>query len=172
MNMKNIEIRYIKKTDVKEMHQYVNILSQEKTYITLQGETISLEDEERFVLSAIKKQKNKTGVTMVIVVDKVIAGICGINAKSSATEKHTASLGISISKDFRGQKLGEKLLKKVIAESRKNIHGLKIITLGVYQGNFAIHLYEKLGFKVFGRLERGAKYRGKYIDRIEMAKHL
>jgi predicted GNAT family N-acyltransferase len=129
--MKNIEIRYIKKGDIVELHQYVNVLSQEKTYVTLQGEKISLADEEKFVLSAIKKNKNKTGVNMVIVVDGVIAGICGINARSAATEKHTASLGISIAKDFRGQKLGEKLMKKAIAEARKNVSGLKIIIFSI-----------------------------------------
>jgi len=170
--MKNIEIRYIKKTDVTELHQYVNILSQEKTYVTLQGEKISLADEEKFVLSAIKKNKNKTGVNMVIVVDGVIAGICGINARSATTEKHVASLGISIGKNFRGQKLGEKLMKKAIAEARKNISGLRIIILAVYQGNFAIRLYEKLGFKMYGRLEKGVKFRGKYVDKIEMAKRV
>ena len=56
---------------------------------------------------------------------------------------------IAVSPEYRRQKIGETLLKRIIDECYKNL--IKYITLEVRVSNTAaIGLYEKFGFKSFG----------------------
>lgn len=50
---------------------------------------------------------------------------------------------------------------------------IKIVELSVYQNNpLAKELYEKFGFKQFGKLPKGIKHRGIYVDHIYMYKNV
>ena len=54
----NVIIRYPGKSDAKVMCDYINSLSKEKTYITYQGETITLKDEQEYLKDQLKRIKN------------------------------------------------------------------------------------------------------------------
>ena len=57
---------------------------------------------------------------------------------------------ISILKDYQNQGIGSNILKQQLAENHKK--GIRTI-LQVFKDNPAKHLYEKLGFKIYGENE-------------------
>lgn len=78
----------------------------------------------------------------VLVVERIDGKIVGIAGTSREN-----SLFLVVKKKHQNQKIGQKLMKKVIEYARrKNCH---YITLNVFQSNSkAIHVYRKLGFTI------------------------
>jgi len=50
--------------------------------------------------------------------------------------------------------------------------GVEILYLEVYGVSPAVRLYERLGYREYGRLPGGIKYRGEYVDRVSMYKRI
>jgi RimJ/RimL family protein N-acetyltransferase len=164
-------LRYPKLTDASEMTNYINILSAEDTFITFSGESISYDDEYNYLDDQIKRIARGDVVKIICEVNGKMAGICDIyrNITGRRRSYHLGVFGISVAKEFRGEGIGYELARCTIAEAKKNITGLKIVTLSVYGPNaIAKSLYEKIGFKEFGRLPKGVWYRNDYIDEISM----
>jgi ribosomal protein S18 acetylase RimI-like enzyme len=61
-------------------------------------------------------------------------------------DDETPSLAISLYKDYRGHGIGTALMRAVIEEYRKI--GYKRLSLAVQKVNYAVKLYEKVGFKI------------------------
>lgn len=53
----DIVIRHVQRNDVEKLLDFMNIISNEKTYITFQGEQMSIEEESRYVEDFIQKAK-------------------------------------------------------------------------------------------------------------------
>ena len=103
---------------------------------------------------------------------KKMIGNCEVRKCKVDTEKHVGELGILLVKYYRGMGLGKFMMRYMIKEAHQKLK-LEIITLKVYSKNKpAIRLYRKLGFKVAGKIPKGIKYYGKYMDDIIMFKHL
>ncbi len=67
-----------------------------------------------------------------------------------------AELGIYIKSEYRGQKVGERLLRALIEESEKQ--GYWTLQAGIFEINQAsIALHEKVGFRMVGYRERIGK---------------
>jgi RimJ/RimL family protein N-acetyltransferase len=161
-------IRYPKISDVNSAYQYINKLSKEKTYIRFQGEKISYEDEKKWLIKRIKDIKNKKTITLFLIINYKICGICNIDLHDK-TESHVGALGLSIDKTMRNQGLGKILIETTIKETKKKLKKLKIITLDVMDPNKkALSLYKKSGFKQYGFLPKGTTYRNRLVDRISM----
>lgn len=161
-------IRYPKRSDLTEMWRYINELSKEKTFISLQGEIISFDEERKFLANSLKKIKNNEAVLLVVESNGKIVGVSDINRKTRA-EKHTAIFGITLAKEFRGKGIGRKLMEKVLEEAKKNIKDIKIIRLVCFANNeAACSLYKSFGFSEYGRLPGGLLYRGKPQDEVLM----
>lgn len=168
-NGKQFIIRYLTESDVEKMHQYINTLSQEKTYITFQGEEISLESEKKFVSSLLNRMEEKKGFGLLVFVNEELTGLCSLEMHER-TFAHEGVLAISIAKDFRHEGIGKKLME-VVLEQTKNLPDLKIVTLGVFGNNRVAHdLYKELGFQESGRVPKGVFYNGEYIDHVYMYK--
>ncbi len=169
-NEENLVVRYPKRSDVKIMQDYINKLSEEQTFVSFQGEQISLEAEEDFLRSNLKRIKEKNDVLLLAFLNKSLIGISGINMKVRA-EKHIGVLGISIAKEHRGEGIGKALMQTVLSEAEKNIADLKIITLSAFIDNdVAIRMYERFGFVEYGVLPNGVFRKGKYSDHVYMYK--
>jgi RimJ/RimL family protein N-acetyltransferase len=167
-----VEIRYVKKDDAPAMLEYINTLSLERTFITLQGEQLSLKDEISYVNSQIKNMKNKRSILLLATVDKKVIGIGGVNMQEK-TEKHIGVFHISVAQNFRGDGIGKALMKCVLEEAQNNIPDLKIITLTVFAVNtVAITLYKQFGFIQFGLLPNGSVRNEKYEDEVYMYKNV
>ena len=169
---REIIIRYPTLSDAPEMWRYINELSQEKTFVRFQGEEISLEYETKFLNGGLEKIKNKRAVQLLVFSSNTLIGISAIDLKDKS-ESHEGVFGLSVAKDFRGEGIGKLLMKLTIDEAVNKLSDLRIITLGVFGDNdLAYTLYEKLGFKEFGRLPGGSKHRDKYVDHIYMYKEV
>jgi RimJ/RimL family protein N-acetyltransferase len=165
-------IRYPKRTDLQELYRYINELSKEKTYISLQGEEISLAEERKFLNDVLKKIRNKEAVLLVVESNGKIVGISDITKRGRA-EKHVGLFGITLAKEFRGKGIGRKLMELILEETKKSLKDLKLIRLVCFADNkTACKLYQSLGFKEYGKLPGGILYRGEPTDEILMYKEV
>lgn len=169
---KNVKfiIRYPNEKDAGPMHEYINKLSVEKTFVNYQGEKIRLEEEKEYLKDELTRIKKLQSVLLLVFLDSKIIGISNIDLGEGASS-HEGIMGISILKEYRNEGIGKILLNQTIKESENNLKNLELITLSVFGNNqIAYDLYKKLGFREFGRLPNGVNYKGKYYDRIYMFK--
>lgn len=102
--------------------------------------------------------KNRFAVYTLLEVDETIAGYCGVWI--IVDEAHITN--IALLPEYRGRKLGEALLKKVMETARDM--GAKTLTLEVRVSNtVARSLYRKQGF------QEGAIRKQYYTDNLEDA---
>lgn len=167
---KEIVFRYPTKGDLKSMWEYINAVSKERTFISFQGEEISLEEEENFLKSQLERISNNQSVLILVISEGKVIGISGIDMKTRI-EKHIGVFGVSIAKQFRGEGIGSKLVELVIKEAEQNITQLEIITLGVFSNNnLAKEMYKKFGFIEYGSLPKGVKLEDSYVNHDHMYK--
>jgi len=169
----SIIIRYPKKTDLTACWQYINALSEERTFLRFQGEQISLAEEKKWLERRLEKiSKNQLAHFLVFSKRKLVAS-ADIEPGEMGAERHVGLFGISVAKRARGQGIGKLVVKLILEEARKAIPSLKIITLGVFASNQrALSLYKKFGFVEYGRLPKGIVHREKYIDYIHMYRNV
>ncbi|MBI2338502.1 GNAT family N-acetyltransferase [Candidatus Daviesbacteria bacterium] len=169
---KSFVFRYPITSDLKSVWAYINTLSKEQTYITWQGEEVSLEDEQKWLDGEIKKILEGQAIQLFVIVNEKVVGISGITMRERA-EKHVGIFGISLAKDFRNDGIGAILLGTVLKEAGKNLEDLKIVTLGVFGNNpVAKNLYKKMGFVEYGNLPKGILHQGKPVDHLYMYKKI
>lgn len=102
-----------------------------------------------------------------VVEDKVI-GWCDITSLHRPVFAHSGRLGIGVLVQFRGQGIGEALMRTAIEQARKK--GLTRIELTVREHNKnAIALYKKLGFQVEGLHRNAIRVDNQYENDISMA---
>lgn len=168
---RTVTFTYPKWEDVKQMTEYINELSKEDTFIGYSGEINTLQDEAKYLSSLFPKIENGDAVVVHAFINGKLAGRCDIfrNLELKKRERHIGTLGLTLKKDYRGEGLGELILKTTIEEAKKMIEGLRIIRLGVFGNNhIAQSLYKKIGFKETGRTPGGILYKGEYVDHIDM----
>lgn len=165
-----IVIRSSQPGDEKIMANYINAISKEKTFIRFQGESISLEEEKKYLEGQLKRIEKNESVHLLAFSQETLIGIAGLDMKDKIAS-HVGVFGISVAKGFRGKGIGKLLMETVLKEAEKNIPQLKIVSLGVFSNNTrAIALYRKLGFKKHGSLPKGVFYKGKYFNHNYMYK--
>lgn len=166
----DILIRYLENGDLEEMHRYINEISKEKTYITFQGEVLSVEEERKYVSEQVEKIANKKSVILVVFCDNKLIGTTHLML-GVRTDRHVAQFGITIAKEFRGKGIGKLLMKHIIDEGIKNMPDLEIVALSVFSNNkLAYEMYKDFGFTEYGKLPGGVKLADRYVDHIYMYK--
>lgn len=60
-------------------------------------------------------------------------------------DEETPSFAISLYKEYRGQGIGTRLMKDMLALLKEK--GFKRASLAVQKANYAVRMYEKVGFK-------------------------
>jgi RimJ/RimL family protein N-acetyltransferase len=97
--------------------------------------------------------------------DGKLIGITGFNRMERQRAMHRGEvIQVYIDPNYRGQDIGEKLLRSVL-EYAFSLDGIEQIQLSVVAGNqTAIQLYEKLGFKTFGIQQKYFKVGDGYMD--------
>lgn len=83
-------------------------------------------------------------------VDDIIVGVVwvGIRNEYGHIDDETPSFSISLLKDYRQQGIGTELMKCMLDFLKSK--GYKKVSLGVNKENYAVRMYEKVGFKVIG----------------------
>lgn len=170
-NGKNAVIRYPKWEDLEDMVGYINEVSKEDTFITFSGETINKDGEMYYLSEMFKGMELQNNIYLACFIDNTLVGTCTVmrDLQSRKRSYHVGIFGVTIAKDFRGIGIGETISKCTIDEARKNINGLKMLTLNVFSPNtVAKNLYKKLGFVEYAKLPKGVWFKNDYIDEIKM----
>jgi putative acetyltransferase len=98
-----------------------------------------------------------------------IAGMAVLYLQPYQKMSHHCLFAIVVDAKHRNLGIGKALIEHFEKVARDQFH-IEIIHLEVYENNPAIHLYERLGFKEYGRHPRFLKENGKYICKILMQK--
>lgn len=163
-------IRYPVIGDVHQMWEYINRLSKEKTFITFQGENVSLEFETEYLTKQLQRIAKNQTVQLLVFVGENLVGIAGVDIRDR-TSAHEGVFGISIDKNYRGEGIGKTLMEVIVKEAEEKMPKLKIVTLGLFGDNpRACKIYENFGFVESGRLPKGIKHNRNYVDNISMYK--
>lgn len=166
----DVLIRHCRRDDVERLLEFINTLSREQTYIIFQGEQMTIDEESRYVEGFLKKAEDKKAIKLLAFHNEELIGVADITPKERA-ESHIGVFGLTIKKEWRGKGVGSFLMQIALEESKKNIEGMKIITLGVFANNpIAKKIYEKLGFVEYGILPKGLAHKGELVDHIYMYK--
>lgn len=168
---KTTVFRYPKPSDARGAMETINSQVEEKVDIARMSK-VTLKEEKRWLASVLKAVKKKGEVLVAIEVNGEYAGSCEITRDEMNTRKHIGTLGIGLRKEIRGLGIGKRAMQICIEEAKKSL-GISIVKLEVYNTNKpGIGLYKKLGFRITGRIKKGALHWGKYKDDITMVKYL
>lgn len=99
----------------------------------------------------------------------MIIGHAGLKMYSGR-RKHVGDIGIAVDESYQGLGVGTQMMEALL-DLADNWYNLRRVELSVFADNAAaIHLYEKLGFKVEGTHEAFAFREGCYVDAVSMAR--
>ena len=165
-----VQLRYPVRDDLDALWKYINVLSKEQTFLIFQGEEISLEDETGWLNAKLDQIARKQSIMLLAFHADELIGCAEIDMLHGV-KRHIGDFGISIAQPYRGRGVGELLMQNVIESAYVELPGLEIITLEVFGNNaVAMNLYQKLGFKEFGRIPGGIIHRAAYIDAVYMVR--
>lgn len=170
-NGRSAVIRYPTWEDATELLSFANEMVAEDTFVNMSGTQFSLEDEQAFLLDAMKKMQAGDKALLFCFVDGEFTGNTRVERKDQRflRSRHVGVFGIALRAEFRGEGIGRVLMETVIEESRKVIEGLRMIELNCFSTNTAgLALYSKLGFKECGRLPKSILHKGEYVDNVTM----
>lgn len=172
LNDADLLIRVTKKDDLNSLYKYINQLSQEKTFIRFQGEEVSLGEEEKYLDKMLTSIKKHQAIQLLAFSDNQLIGVTDITMKDKA-QQHIGIFGITVAKNFRNKGVGSMLMELILKKASIHLPQLKIVELEVFaNNNVARNLYQQFGFKEFGILPEGLRFRDKLVDAVLMYKRL
>jgi ribosomal protein S18 acetylase RimI-like enzyme len=100
-----------------------------------------------------------------------IVGACSVRPRGPHLEtRHVGNLGIEVLPEFRDRGLGAALLRHALAACRGRFEEVHLEVIP--ENPRARHLYEKLGFELYGTAPRGFQRGGAYRDFLLMRKRV
>ncbi|MCL5676271.1 MAG: GNAT family N-acetyltransferase [Patescibacteria group bacterium] len=169
---KEITIRVVDKNDAKKLMDFINPIFAEDTFLLRGPKDLvkNIKEQQKYVKDQLKKVRKKEGFLLLALYKNNIVGTTDLR-KGQYRHKHMGDLGITVSKKFREEGIGQELLKILEQESKKL--KLKALYLTCLACNLrAIHVYEKWGMKRVGILPRAYEYKGEFVDGITMWKEI
>lgn len=101
-----------------------------------------------------------------------VAGVAYVNLHPYRKIAHQALFTIIVGERFRGKGIGQQLLQHLERFCKQSYH-LEVLHLEVYEGNPAIRLYRRMGYREFGFQSHWIKEGpGQYRGKIYMEKAL
>lgn len=163
-------IREAEPKDAAELVAFLNRVSLETDFTSLDGDGILLTSEEMEIFLN-KQASSDNQITLLAFLNGKIAGIVNITADQRKRVRHIGDLFIVIGKRYWNNGLGSLLLEEAIEWAQAS-GILRRLQLTVQTRNqAAVHLYQKHGFVIEGSQERGAYIEeGKFIDVYLMGK--
>lgn len=166
----NIDINFVKIKDAKEIIEYCKQVGSESDNLSFgsEGLGISVNEEERIILNFLQDKKS------MMFVARHNGKIVGLAAYRSMPRRfsHRADIGISILKDYWGNKIATRLIETML-DFAKNVARSKVISLEVATDNIrAIRLYEKFGFEKIGLFKKYFKVGDEFLDAYIMTLYL
>jgi RimJ/RimL family protein N-acetyltransferase len=166
---RRVVLRTPKWEDLDDLLELINSLVEEEAEI-LRTERVSRGEEIDWLSKTLASIEKDEAFYLVAEVDGKVVASSDIHPRKDVA-KHVGILGIIIRNDFRDVGIGTEMMNTLIEKAREM--GLKVLTLSAFASNKrAIHVYEKVGFTITGRIPKKFFKNGDYIDEIIMAKVL
>jgi len=154
--------------DIDDLFELHNELIEEEAMIG--GDSKRIRDQQVDSHAEMMKAV-ECGRAVVVIAEADGKAVGQSNArKRSGRLRHTAGLGVFVKKQFRNQGIGSEMMRELENQVRKL--GVEILYLEVYGISPATSFYERLDYREYGRLPRGIKYRGEYVDCVSMYKRI
>ena len=158
-----IEIRHAEPADYDALHA---ILAQPRAYTgTLQMPYPSRESWRRRL-----ENPAEGFYSLVACVEGGVVGQLGLQVVNRPRRRHAGTIGMSVHDDWQGKGVGSALMAAAVNLADNWLNLLRL-ELHVYVDNEpALHLYQKFGFEIEGRLRLYAYRNGQYVDSYAMAR--
>lgn len=167
---KKLTVRPPRAEDVQQLLTFINTLIAEDTFIVMAGKPVTIEEEADWLRGTLKDIRNREAITLLVFDGEKLVANSGIR-KQLRRLSHVGIFGITVAKDYRGDGIGEQLMRLVLKEA-KDI-GIEIAVLEVFGSNeIACSVYQALGFTKYGSLPKALTFRGQLIDLHQMYKRL
>ncbi|MFX1314529.1 MAG: GNAT family N-acetyltransferase [Promethearchaeota archaeon] len=168
-NGEKIYFRHIKKSDVDGVWNNFNEVIEEGVFLPV-FYPVRTQFEKESWYHNIKKEKE-----LCIIAENPelkppdnILGHCEISNSEWDAASHVGILGIIVKRKYRDLGIGTKIIDIAIRESKK-LNNKEKITLSCFSNNErALHLYDKLGFKIVGIRKSQFYLDSKYYDEVLM----
>ena len=164
-------IRPVTIDDVPAETDFINTASREDTFITFSGEQLTEIEERAYIQDCLHRMSKGDLIKLVCIIDGVLAADCTVGRDINTRRRgyHRGTFGLVVRKEYRGDGIGEVLMKITMETAWQKLNGLQIVTLHVLGNNtIAQKLYEKYGFTECGRVKNGYWYHEGYVDDITM----
>jgi ribosomal protein S18 acetylase RimI-like enzyme len=160
-----MKIHILNESNVRQLYDYRIQLEDENcdTILINKNNPVKIETCERYI-------NDKNAVLYGAFDDNNLIGFLNLDKRTHPLLSHTASLGLTVIKQFRNKGIGSKLLEICIMDALNT--KLEIIDITVLSNNKAASLYLRHGFYETGRKIRTVKRNNYYIDEILMQKDL
>ena len=166
---RTVTLRAPKWGDLDEMLYFINSLVEEKAMIMM-NEKQTRDSEIGWISQLLGSVEKDKMVAVVAEVDGRLVGSCEITPKRGYLS-HLGSLGISLLAGYRELGIGQEMVLE--AEKQAKRLGVEVVDLEVFEANKrAIHVYEKVGYKITGRIPDAVKWEGAYMDALIMTKRI
>jgi ribosomal protein S18 acetylase RimI-like enzyme len=166
---RNVTLRAPKWADLNDMLHFINSLVEEKAMIMM-NEKQTRDSEIGWLTTLLGNVEKDKMVAVVAEVEGSFAGSCEITPKRGYSS-HLGSLGISLLAEYRDAGIGQEMMLE--AEKQARHLGVEVVDLEVFDVNErAIHTYEKLGYKITGRIPEALKFGDGYHDALIMTKRI
>ena len=160
---RTVTIRPIQLTDAAGFRACLDTVARERRYLA-QVEALPLERIEGFVRQSVADD----AAQYVAVADGQIVGWCDVFNHWAHALQHVGTLGMGVLPAWRGQGLGERLLRATLAHALRK--GITRVTLEARADNVrAIRLYERVGFRHETLARAALRFDGVYYDGVRMA---
>ncbi|WP_430883190.1 GNAT family N-acetyltransferase [Fusibacter sp. JL216-2] len=162
-------IRPTEPNEAGQVIDYMKTILSETSILSMDPEEFTFTVDEE--IAVIKKYGQSVNMLMLSAIYKgEIIGMLTYGGGSRRRNKHTGVVGLSVKKEHWGQGIGGQLLTDLF-DWAKNNGVTKKINLGVREDNHrAIELYNRLGFKVYGKESMAQKTDGRYYSNLLMEK--
>lgn len=157
-------IRYLRPEDINDVMTFANNLSHEDTFVLLNGETLTLEEEQKYMKEAIEGIEQNKKIHLIATVDGAFAANCSVH-REKRRKSHVGEIAISVAPPFREEGIGSLLMQALIDEGKKI--GITLFTLTCFEINErALHVYDKIGFQRAGVIPRAYSYHGGFENEV------
>jgi len=156
-------IREIAPKDTKKFINYRTTLADETTYMRASRSelNLNLETHNKSIYNFINSDNQ---YSIVAELNGIIIGNLQFRGGDHQRTRHAGEFGISVLKDYWGNRIGYNLLSQLI-EWVKRSKVIKKISLEVREDNTsAIALYKTLGFELEGTIRKNFYAEDKYYD--------
>lgn len=160
-----LEIRYTELSDARYLKEWLTDNSVNRWFPM--DDLVEIDDAVHRWIGFSRYKCSLTAVK-----NGVPCGLCTLYLQPYRKLAHQTEFGIIVAPECRGQGVGTELLKNIFHLAKTQFH-IELIHLQVYSENPAIHLYERMGFKEFGRQSHWIKERdGTFTGRTFMERSL